>query len=397
MSEQADSTLDTAALRSFLADELGAADRFAVTGEGGGYSNETLFVEWGDRDLVVRRPPPDETADTAHDVLREYRILDALGGTDVPVAPTVAACHDGTAAGTAREDDSVLGAPFYVMDRVEGDVIRTDEPSRFAAPGRRDALADAFVDALVAVHDVDYDAVGLAAGDFGYPEGYLDRQVERFQEACIWALDTTGEEREVPELYEVGSWLAEHAPEESDHALVHGDYKLDNVMFGPGDEPRIAGVFDWEMSTLGDPLADLGYALQFWPDEGALRAPSSASGERGGGAPGERSEPRADEGAESTGTDVVADERFAPPFLAHADYPTRTEFVEQYERRSGREFTDRRFYLALAAFKMAALGEMFYARYLRGGVEDGMYRRMGEAVPAQAERALAIIDGEWEI
>jgi aminoglycoside phosphotransferase (APT) family kinase protein len=375
MSDQADSALDTAALEAFLEREVGPADDLTVTGEGGGYSNETLFVEWGDRSLVVRRPPPDETADTAHDVLREYRILDALQGTDVPVAPTVAACSD----------ESVLGAPFYVMDRVAGDVIRTEEPGRFATPERRDALADGFIDALVAIHDVDYDAVGLEAGEFGYPDGYLDRQVERFQEACIWALDTTGEEREVPELYEVGSWLAEHAPAESDYALVHGDYKLDNVMFAPDDEPRIAGVFDWEMSTLGDPLADLGYALHFWPDRGAPRAPDRASGER--------SDPRATD----TGTDVVADEQFAPSFLTHEDYPTRSEFVARYERRSGREFENRRFYLALAAFKMAALGEMFYARYLRGGVDDPMYERMGEGVPAQAERALAIIEGEWTL
>jgi aminoglycoside phosphotransferase (APT) family kinase protein len=353
MSDPADSTLDTAALRSFLEREIGPADSLDVTGEGGGYSNETLFVGWGDRDLVVRRPPPDETADTAHDVLREYRILDALQGTEVPVAPTVASCSD----------ESVLGAPFYVMDRVAGDVIRTDEPDRFGTPERRDALADAFIDALVAVHDVDYDAVGLEAGEFGYPEGYLDRQVERFQEACIWALDTTSEEREVPELYEVGSWLAEHAPAEADHTLVHGDYKLDNVMFAPDDEPRIAGVFDWEMSTLGDPLADLGYALHFWADP-------------------------ADE-------ERVVSERFAPAFIAHEDYPTRAEFIERYETRSGREFTNPRFYLALAAFKMAALGEMFYARFLRGGVDDPMYERMGEGVPAQAERALAIIEGEW--
>ncbi|WP_254830843.1 phosphotransferase family protein [Haloglomus salinum] len=355
MSEQADSTLDTAPLRSFLDREVGPADTLEVTGEGGGYSNETLFVTWGDRELVVRRPPPDETADTAHDVLREYRILDALQGTEVPVAPTVASC----------EDDSVLGAPFYVMDRIEGDVVHTEEPERFATPARRDALADAFIDALVAVHDVDYDAVGLEAGEFGYPEGYLDRQVERFQEAVIWALDTTSEEREVPELYEVGSWLAEHAPDEADHALVHGDYKLDNVMFAPEADPRIAGVFDWEMSTLGDPLADLGYALHFWPDPD-------------------------DE-------ERVVSERFAPRFLAGEDYPTRTEFVDRYETRSGREFTNPRFYLALAAFKMAALGEMFYARFLRGGVDDPMYERMGEGVPAQAERALAIVEGEWTL
>ena len=347
--------LDTDALATFLDREVGPADSLTVAGEGGGYSNETIFVEWGDRDLVVRRPPPDETADTAHDMLREYRIIDALQDTDVPVARTVTAC----------EDPSVLGTEFYVMDRLEGEVIHTEEPARFGTPERREALADAFIDALAAVHRVDYEAVGL--GDLGRPDGYLERQVERFQEACIWALDTTSEQREIPELYEVGSWLAEHCPEESTHALVHGDYKMDNVMFGLGDEPEIVGVFDWEMSTLGDPLADLAYALHCWPD------PDEPEDER-----------------------IIAD-RFAPRFLANEDYPTRREFVARYEERTGTTFENRRFHLALQAFKSAALGEMFYARYLRGGVEDPMYEAMGEGVPKQAERALAIIEGDWMI
>jgi aminoglycoside phosphotransferase (APT) family kinase protein len=346
--------LDTEALAAFLDAELGPGG-LTIEGRGAGYSNETLFVRWGSRELVVRRPPPDETAEGAHEVLREHRILDALAGTDVPVPRVVAAC----------EDDSVLGAPFYVMDRLHGEVIRTDEPARFATQARREALATGFVDTLAAIHGVDYRAVGL--GDLGDPAGYLERQVGTFREACEWALETTREERAMPELGTVGAWLADHVPEPSTSALVHGDYKLDNVMFGPGDEPEILGVFDWEMGTLGDPLADLAYALHCWPD------PDETEAER-----------------------VVAD-RFAPRFLAHEDYPTREAFVRRYEAEGGVEFGNRRFYLALAAFKMAALGEMFYARYLRGGVEDPMYEAMGQGVPAQARRALEIIEGEWTI
>jgi len=344
--------LDTDALAAFLDAELGSGG-FTIEGRGAGYSNETLFVRWGSRELVVRRPPPDETAEGAHEVLRECRILDALDGTDVPVPRVVAASEDG----------SVLGAPFYVMDRLRGEVVRTEEPARFATPDRREALADEFVGTLAAIHGVDYRAVGL--GDLGEPAGYLERQVETFREACEWALETTRDERDVPELGTVGSWLADNVPEPSTAALVHGDYKLDNVMFGPGDEPDVVGVFDWEMGTLGDPLADLAYALHCWPDPGETEA--------------ER---------------VVAD-RFAPRFLAGEDYPTREAFVRRYEALSGIEFRNRRFYLALAAFKMAALGEMFFARFLRGGVEDPMYESMGRGVPAQARRALEIIDGEW--
>jgi aminoglycoside phosphotransferase (APT) family kinase protein len=346
--------LDREALAAFLDAELGPGD-LAVEGRGAGYSNETLFVRWGERELVLRRPPPDETAEGAHEVLREYRVLDALSGTDVPVPRVVA----------AREDDSTLGAPFYVMDRLHGEVIRTAEPARFATPDRRDALATEFVGTLAAVHGVDYRAVGL--GDLGDPDGYLERQVDTFREACEWALETTCQERAVPELERVGGWLADYVPDISTPALVHGDYKLDNVMFAPGDVPEIVGVFDWEMGTLGDPLADLAYALHCWPD------PDESEDER-----------------------VVAD-RFAPRFLAHRDYPTREAFVRRYEGATGIEFRNRRFYLALAAFKMAALGEMFYARYLRGGVEDPMYESMGRGVPDQARRAVEILEGEWTI
>ena len=341
---------DTDALASFLEAELGPGD-LAVEGRGAGYSNETLFVRWGDRELVVRRPPPDETAEGAHEVLREYRILDALSGTDVPVPTAVLAC----------EDDAVLGAPFYVMDRLRGDVIRTEEPPRFATPARREALAAEFVDTLAAVHGVDYQAVGLA--DLGDPDGYLERQVATFREACEWALETTREERAVPELETVGTWLAGNVPDLSTPALVHGDYKPDNVMFGPGDDPEIVAIFDWEMSTLGDPFTDLGWMLSYWWDA---------------------KDPDPPEGSKTLNT----------TFMAGEDYPTRRELVDRYEERTGFSFDDERFYRTLAVYKLAGLGEMFFRRHLEGNADDPMYPKMEAGVPSMADRAMRIIEGE---
>jgi aminoglycoside phosphotransferase (APT) family kinase protein len=342
--------VDPEGLRTFLADRLGPADSFGVERHDQGFSNETLFVEWGDRDLVVRRPPPGETADTAHDVLREYRVVDALQGTDVPVPETVAAC----------EDPSVIGSEFYVMERLLGDVLRFSEPDRFGTAEYRRAVGEELVDTLAAIHTVDHEAVGLA--DFGNPEGFTRRQVERWTDQIEWAFEETTAEREVPQLRDVGEWLADNAPDEHDHALVHGDYKLDNVVFGLGVPPELTGVLDWEMSTLGDPLCDLGWLLFFWPDE-----------------------------SDSVPTIM---QTVAPVFLANDDYHTRAELVDRYEERAGVEVTDQRFYRVLAVYKMAALGEMFYARYLMGNSDSTFYAMMEDGVPALAEQAVEILAGD---
>ena len=343
--------VDEDALRNYLAERLGESAEYGVSHHQEGHSNETLFVDWGDRELVVRRPPPGATAETAHDVLREYRVLDALQDTDVPVPTTVLAC----------EDHSVLGSDFYVMERVAGDVLRDDEPDRFGTPDARRRIGEQLVDTLAAIHSTDYEAVGL--GEFGRPEGYTDRQVERWTKQLEWAFERTADERTVPELREVGEWLAANRPDDHDHALVHGDYKLDNVIFAPGTPPEVAAVLDWEMATLGDPLADLGWMLSYWRDPGD---PDPAT-------------------PELTATFMEAD-----------DYPTRRELVGRYERATGIEY-DRdhdRFYRALAVYKLAALGEMFYRRYLEGNSDDSMYPLMERRVPALARRAKGIIDGE---
>jgi aminoglycoside phosphotransferase (APT) family kinase protein len=355
--------VDEEALASYLEGELGAVEEYAVSHHQEGHSNETLFVTWGERELVIRRPPPGETADTAHDVLREYRVMDALQSTAVPLPDTLLAC----------EDHDVMGSDFYVMERVEGDVLREGEPERFS--DYREEIGHELVDTLAAIHAVDPQKVGL--DEFGRPAGYTERQVGLWGKQITWAAEITEEEREIPTLKEVGDWLEDNRPDSHPHTLVHGDYKLDNVMFASGggrdappneragdareQPPEIVAVFDWEMSTLGDPLADLGWMLSYWRDP---KDPDPAVPE------------------------------LTAQFMEREGYPTRQELVARYEEFSGIEFTHERFYRALAVYKLAALGEMFFRRYLEGNSDDPMYPKMRERVPALAERAERIIEGD---
>ncbi|PGF17681.1 phosphotransferase family protein [Natrinema sp. CBA1119] len=344
--------VDEEALRRYLEGSLGEPAHFTVLRHDEGHSNETLFVEWDDREFVIRRPPAGETADTAHDVLREYRTIDALQETAVPVPKTVLACTD----------DSIIGSEFYVMVREDGDVLRNDEIERFATPEHRTDIGTELVDALARIHAIDYEAVGL--GDFGRPAGFTERQVDRWHRQLEWAFEVTESERAVPELETVGDWLRDNVPSDHAHALVHGDYKLDNVLFEPGVPPRLGAIFDWELSTLGDPLTDLGWMLLFWHD------PSD---------PG------------------PAMPELMSTFMARDGYPTRDELVDRYERQTGVAFENRRFYQVLAAYKMAGLGEMFFRRYLEGNSADPLYPAMEDGVPRLAEQTLAVIDGDQQL
>jgi len=343
-----DRLVDEDALAAYLRETLGPADGLAVEYHQAGHSNETLFVDWGDRELVLRRPPAGEHASAAHEVLREHRVMAALADTAVPLPAMVAAC----------EDESVIGSEFYLMERLEGDVIRDDEPERFASPDGRRELSERFVETLAAIHTLDPAAVGL--DDLGHPDGYTARQVERWTAQLEWAMDVTAEDRPVPALREVADWLADNVPAVGTHTLVHGDYKLDNVMFGPGLPPEIVGVFDWEMCTRGDPLMDLGWLLAAWPD------------------------PKDPERDTPIGSDVEARE----------GYPTRLELLDRYEDLTGIAFDHARFYWAFGVFKSAGACEMMYRRYLEGNAEDPAYPLMEDYVPAEADRAMAIIEGE---
>ncbi|MFP4627005.1 MAG: phosphotransferase family protein [Natronomonas sp.] len=348
--EYFDRLVDLDALEAYFEAELGPADSFEVERHEEGHSNETLFVTWDDRDLVVRRPPPGETAETAHDVLREYTVIEALQETNVRVPTTVLSC----------DDHDVIGSDFYVMEREEGVVIRDEEPDQFADSNLRQTLGEEMIDTLTEIHEIDVASVGL--DEFGYPEGFTQRQVDRWEQQYDWAFEVTTEEREVPEVHEVSAWLQDNVPQDHPHTLVHGDYKLDNVMFGTEAPPEIISIFDWEMSTLGDPYTDLGWMLSYWPDE---KDPEDELGASGGN-----------------------------EFLLREGYPSREELVEQYEDQTGLSFENERFYRALAVYKLGALGEMFFRRYLQGNSDDDSYPLFRERVPALARRALRIIEGD---
>ncbi len=321
-----------------------AGQPLAVERIRGGHSNETFFVTRGEAQWVVRRPPRGPLLPTAHDVAREYRVLRGLIQTDVPVPRPVLLC----------EDTSVIGAPFYLMERARGVVIRDTLPPAFAADeSARAGLGYELVDRLAQLHAVDYAAVGL--GDLGKPAGYLERQLRRW----TGQLDAS-RNRPLPDLDAVTEWLAAHLPESPPATIVHGDYRLDNAMYAPEPPARIVAIFDWEMATLGDPLADLGYLLSFWMEPG---------------------DP----------TTALED---SWRVTALPGFPTRAQLVARYAERTGRVLTDVPFYVALAIWKLAVLLEGSYKRHLAGTTDDPFFATLGVGVPALASRALAVCRGE---
>ncbi|NUE03695.1 phosphotransferase family protein [Halorubraceae archaeon YAN] len=338
-------------LSDYLEARFGSSSVYKIHYHNRGHSNETLFIRWGDRNLVLRRPPPGEVATSAHDVLREYRVISALQPTNVSVPPTVASC----------DDHSIIGSDFYMMEAVEGNVIRNDLPDHFTKNTHKRQIGLEVIDRLAQIHDVDYEAIGLS--DFGSPEGFTKRQIDRWTKQFEWATKITDSERNISQINFVSKWLMQNAPETHSHALVHGDYKLDNVMFGPQVPPQIVSIFDWELSTLGDPLTDLGWLLSFWWDKGDPDPPNSINS-------------------------------LYPDFTRQNMYATRHELIDRYEQKTGMIFTNQRFYRVLAVYKLAALGEMFFRRHLEGNSDDPLYPKMENGVPDLITRAIRIIDGE---
>lgn len=304
---------------------------------GEGHSNATFLIRRGAERLVLRRPPRPPLPPSAHDVLREARLLRALEGTPVRV-PTVLASSD---------DESVIGAPFYVMEHLEGEVITHAIPAPLDVPEERRRLGEEVVDALVELHSVDWRSRGLEG--FGRPTGYLERQVRRF--SGLWDHNKT---REVPVVEEVAEWLRGNMPESPESTIVHGDYRLGNVMVAHGAPARLVAIFDWELSTIGDPLADVGYLTATWiqPDDPADTMFSSLSAvTRDGG------------------------------------FPTRGELIARYEERSGRSMSALNWYQALALWKAAVFMEGNYRRFKAGASDDDFLQAFDEGVPALAEKA----------
>ncbi|MPZ74490.1 MAG: phosphotransferase [Nitriliruptorales bacterium] len=332
-----ETVVPTAPLGAFLNKHLGGSTRpLAVEKVGQGRSNLTFRVTRGAQSWILRRPPMGELPETAHDMLREYRVLSGLAGTTVRAPRPVLACSN----------PNVIGVPFYLMEVVEGVVIREQVPGQFGVV-ERGVIGEQMVDALAELHTVEPSSVGL--GDLGRPEGYTARQVARWSKQ--WGVMAT---RALPDIEVVREWLAANVPQISPAAIVHGDYKLDNVVFGAETPPRLLAILDWEMATLGDPLADLGYLLMFWPEAGEPNI---------GGLP----QPTRMEG-----------------------FPPRSALIERYEHRTGFAMTDLNFYRTLALWKLAILTEGLYKRYLAGKADGDWFAILETAVPQ-----MAAVAREW--
>jgi aminoglycoside phosphotransferase (APT) family kinase protein len=305
-----------AALRAWIVEHVDGVEDAAMQTEliSGGHSNVTLGVRIGGRELVVRRPPTTAFLPTANDVGREYRFYSALHDSAVPTPHAFAFC----------EDDSVIGAPFYVMERLHGVVPHEVDALDGISEPDATALCERFVEVLAAIHDVDYVAVGL--GDVGKPTGYLDRQVRRWTDQ--WHRAKVEDD---PVIDELAAILGKHLPASPPSTIVHGDYRLGNVMLDAATRRDIVGVFDWEMATIGDPLADVGYTMLYWGTKD--RPPIHTS-------------------------QLCAE----LPGMYTAD-----ELAQRYAKVSGRTVDHVVFYIVLAAFKLTIIGAGNAARARRAG------------------------------
>jgi aminoglycoside phosphotransferase (APT) family kinase protein len=303
---------------------------------GDGHSNVTFGLSTGQ---VLRRPPRGPLPPSAHNVLREARLLSALEPTPVRVPKVLAVC----------DDADVIGAPFYVMERIEGDVVTDTIPEPLDTPTERARMADELIDALVELHAVDWTAVGLEG--FGKPTGYLERQLRRF--IGLWDHNKT---REIPEVETVGTWLKDHLPESPTATIVHGDYRLGNTMMAHSAPARLLSIFDWEMATIGDPLADVGYMMIHWRQ---------------------------------------ADDPPVGKFTLHSvtsrpGFPTRAELIARYEERSGRSMSNLTWYVTLALWKAIVFMEGNYKRAITGATDDPFLKSFGDGVIELAKRALDV-------
>jgi aminoglycoside phosphotransferase (APT) family kinase protein len=330
-------------LRQFL-DEHGLGEgEIEASPIGEGHSNVTYLIERGATQMVLRRPPRPPLPPSAHDVLREARLLRALWETNARVPEVLAVC----------EDPATIGCPFYVMERIEGEVIVSSVPPALDTSLERKRIGEELIDALVEIHGVDWRAVGLE--DFGKPTGYLERQLRRF--GGLWELNKT---REIEAMERVADWLSERIPSSPPATIVHGDFRLGNTMFAADAPARLVAVLDWEMATIGDPLADLGYLSMMWT---------------------ERDDPE------------LGMREHLGRITRQDGFPTRAELIARYEERSGRAMSDMRWYTTLALWKMGVFMEGNYKRAIAGTTDDPYLKQFGDGVLELARRAEAMTRG----
>lgn len=333
---------EEAQLASYLADHLPEfAGPMTVRQFQGGQSNPTFLIEANGRRWVLRKKPPGKLLPSAHMVEREYKVIRALNDTDVPVATARLLC----------EDASIIGTPFYVMDFVEGRVFVEPTLPELTSD-QRGAIYDAMNDTLARLHKVDWRAAGLA--DFGRPENYVARQIARWSKQ--YEASKTGE---IAAMNRLMAWLPQNIPARDETTLVHGDYRLGNMIFHPR-EPRVLAVLDWELSTLGHPLSDLAYNCMIYhlpPDLPTVRG-------------------------------------FGEVHLTALGIPEESEYVAAYARRTGRDpGEDWRFFLAFSFFRYAAIVQGVYARALQGNASSATGEQLGRSAPRLAEIGWRIVEG----
>lgn len=336
--------LDLVALTAYMAAHLPGGlppDAVSIEQFPSGHSNLTYLVRSGDREWVLRRPPFGNRVKTAHDMGREFRILSRLCRVYPPAPCPVLSC----------EDEAILGAPFYLMERRRGIIIRRPPVDRSMPPEMVRRLCESMIDNLARLHGLDYRAAGLA--DIGKPEGYVERQVTGWSRRYADARTD-----DLPAMERIAEWLAAHRPAESGAALIHNDYKFDNLVLDPEDPARIVAVLDWEMATIGDPMMDLGTTLGYW-----IQA-----------------------------DDPEPIRRFLAGPTALPGSVSRAELVECYARSAARAVPDMLFYRVYGLFKIAAIAQQIYARFVRGATKDPRFAPLGAVVAALGESAVRAID-----
>lgn len=324
--------LDVVRLQKYLLANLpGSNGQITIEQFPSGYSNLTYLLKLGDQELVLRRPPFGNQVKSAHDMSREFRVLSALCEVFPPAPRPLVFC----------EDDDVIGAEFYVMERRTGVILRKAEPpvELSSSPQTVRKLCESLVDCMVELHQVDYEAAGLA--ELGRPDGYIERQVHGW----IKRYDKSKTD-DVKVIDMLGEWLAANIPLEGKPSLIHNDYKHDNVMLDPHDLTRIVAVLDWEMATIGDPLMDLGTTLAYWigPDDPVAMRQGS----------------------------------FGPTYLDGSF--SRQEFADRYSQKMGIDISNILFHYCFGLYKLAVIVQQIYARYVRGATTDQRFANLNQAV-----------------
>ena len=320
----------------------GAAGELVVEQFPSGFSNLTYLLRWGDLELVLRRPPFGNRVKSAHDMSREFRVLEALSRV-YPLAPEPLAYCD---------DEAVLGAPFYVMERRRGIVLRRQLPAGLElSPVVASRLCESFIDNLATLHTLDVEAIGL--GDLGKPEGYVERQVRG------WVKRYENAQTDSWEAFDqAAAWLLDNLPSKSGAGLIHNDYKYDNLLLDPNDLTRIVAVLDWEMCTLGDPLMDLGGTLAYWVEAGDPKPFRAAA--------------------------------FGPTMVPGS--LTRSQLADRYAERTGADLGQLTFYYVYGLYKLGVIVQQIYYRYFKGFTQDERFAGLNQMVGLLGQVAATAVE-----